>query len=308
MTSYGFTLGVELGAGAQGRVYKATHNQSGFVIAVKVCKLPEDVDKASRKKRKKVLTSMKRELFVLQNIRHPHIIQMIQSFIIIENQMTTLYLQLQYAENGDMTSFIRKWGPFDEKTSKTWFAQMLSALIYMHGEGYAHRDLKTSNILLDVTDDILISDFGLSQVVPTKTNAKPIESTTYCGTPTNMPPEVLEKKDNKHLAKIPYDPFLVDVWSLAVIVYDLLNGCHPFHVTEKNRAKVIQKMKRKNWGFSSHMREAATPQLQQLLKQMLEPIPKLRPKMSDLTRHPWVSVEYKVVEQKCKKWMQTTNK
>ena len=314
LVSYGFTRGNEIGSGYSAVVYKAYHIKTGFIIAVKVCQMPKErykLSKDQKKKRLKVIKGMKNELFVLQTIRHPHIIQLIRHFMIVQKHLTSLYILIRYAEHGDMSAFLKKNGPFDENLSKLWFAQMLSALVYMHSKGYAHRDLKLGNILLDSSDDVLISDFGLSQVIDFETDDEPLESTTYCGTPQYMAPEILEKKVNRKQRNVPYDPFLADVWSLGVILYNLLNKSHPFEVNGKNprtRAKAFKKMKEKKWSFSSNMLSPASPPLQQMMKQILEPDPKSRPKMIDLTQHQWVSDDYKKVEIECKKWMKMTDK
>ena len=305
--SYGFSRGQELGSGASGVVYKGKHITSDLAVAIKVCQLPEQVDRPTQrdlKARKKAIKIAKSELFVLQNIRHPHIIQLLYHFVIVQNEISSLYLVMQFGVHGDMSAFLRRKGPFNERTSKIWFAQILSALIYMHRKGCAHRDLKLSNILLDVSDDVLITDFGLSQVVPTQTLHQPFESTTYCGTPSYMAPEVLRKKADRRLMNVPYDPFLADVWSVGVVLYNLLNNCYPFHVTNDNSAKVIKRMKRKEWDFSPNMLSPPSLPLQQMMKQIFEPNPKRRPKMFELSRSDWVSAEYIIVEQKCKQWMQ----
>lgn len=86
----------------------------------------------------------------------------------------------------------------------------------MHSKGYAHRDLKLDNILMDVaTKHIKIIDFGFSL------KARPDEKlTVYCGTPHYMDPDLVRKQ--------PYNGLAADVWACGVILYIIYVGKLPF--------------------------------------------------------------------------------
>ena len=86
----------------------------------------------------------------------------------------------------------------------------------MHSKGYAHRDLKLDNILMDVaTKNIKIIDFGFSQHV------RPDEKlNVFCGTPHYMDPDIVRKS--------PYNGFAADVWACGVILYIIYVGKLPF--------------------------------------------------------------------------------
>ena len=86
----------------------------------------------------------------------------------------------------------------------------------MHSKGYAHRDLKIDNILLDVqgTKQIKIIDFGFSVRVNDAQNL-----IHYCGTPHYMDPDLARK--------VPYNGFAADVWACGIILYIILAGSLP---------------------------------------------------------------------------------
>ena len=66
---------------------------------------------------------------------------------------------LELVEGGDLQNWIA-WGGFSEETCRFYFKQMLKTLHYIHSKGFAHRDLKPHNILLDSSFNLKIADFG----------------------------------------------------------------------------------------------------------------------------------------------------
>jgi len=101
-----------------------------------------------------------------------------------------------------------------EDAARFFLNQMLDSLEYMHKQGVAHRDLKPENILIDKRLNLKIADFGLA------TNKDIDNLTEYAGTSTYMAPEIIEGKK--------YKGSEVDIFSIAVILFALVNGLVPF--------------------------------------------------------------------------------
>lgn len=93
------------------------------------------------------------------------------------------------------------------------FKQILHGVKYLHDKNVCHRDLKMTNILINSKGQVKIIDFGFAIEADQKLRM-------YCGTPSYMPPEMVNKRA--------YYGIPLDIWSLAVVLYKLLTGQYPF--------------------------------------------------------------------------------
>jgi len=152
-----------------------------------------------------------REAEIMKTLDHPNIIKVLQ---IIDTE-NTFYLVMEYASNGDLFRRL-DFGRMEEKEAKEKFRQVVSAIRYCHEEkNVIHRDLKPENILFDNQNNVKIADFGLSEeFIPG------VKLDTYCGSPEYMAPELFQGHK--------FDGPKVDVWSLGVMLYEMITGTVPF--------------------------------------------------------------------------------
>ena len=121
---------------------------------------------------------------------------------------------MEYCDCGDLRLYLKK--PIKEKWCNFFFNQLATGLKYLNKYNILHRDIKPRNILLTNNRKILkIADFGFA-----KQNEKKISLyNTICGSPLYMAPEIMEYNNYNNQT---------DLWSIGMILYEMLYGKHPF--------------------------------------------------------------------------------
>lgn len=166
-------------------------------------------------KDQKELAAIFGEIKILKSVRHPNVVQFIDSHFVEEQQM--LYILMEFCEQGDLGERLSNhWcrrkpvmgATPDEVTSVV--IQLLMALKHLHFEHrIIHRDLKPQNVFLTADGIVKLGDFGVSTVL----NSSVDFAQTFCGSPYYLAPELCEEK--------PYNG-KADLWSLGCIIYELL--------------------------------------------------------------------------------------
>lgn len=151
------------------------------------------------------------EIRIMQQIDHFNILKLYK----VIKKDGKIYLIIEYCNGGDLSNYIQKnENSFDNR----YFYQILEGLEHLHNNRILHRDIKPQNILIH-NDNIKISDFGFA-----KSFEKSELITTFCGSPLYMAPEIL--KDRKYSSES-------DIWSLGVLLYELLTKEHPYYCDTK---------------------------------------------------------------------------
>src|SRR5437588_8707012 len=132
-----------------------------------------------------------REARTVAKLQHPHILPLIE----FGDEQGILYLVMPFIEGGTLTSYLRRRLP-DLHEVATMYLQLLDAVEYAHEEGLIHRDIKSSNVLLELrrngTPYVYLADFGLvrySEQADAERAGKPIPLDQIPGTPHYMAPE-----------------------------------------------------------------------------------------------------------------------
>ena len=251
--------GKKIGKGAFSVIYKGTHKVTDNVFAIK---------EISYENLNKIKNTIKREFTVMKKLNHPNIIKLHEVFFDSENK--NVYLVLDYYKRGDLYNFL-KGKPLKEKYAKKYMRQLASGLKYLHENNIIHRDLKLKNILVTDSNDIVISDFGFARDGDSNTMFD-----TLCGSPMYMAPEIMTHKsyDNKS-----------DLWSVGVIMYELLFGTTPYHA--KNMIQLMKKIKKRDVIIPEEYSELISDECKELLLSLLHRNPRRRINWDNFFTHKW---------------------
>ncbi|KAA6360956.1 MAG: putative CMGC kinase, CK2 family, partial [Streblomastix strix] len=191
-------------------------------------------------------------------------------------------LIVEYCAGGDLNKTIADLQRMDEKDRmiRVWqiFGQMTRALNHLHTNEVIHRDLKPGNIFMNEDGSIRLGDFGQSKDMTGK------EYATYGGTKAYMAPE-------GHLTKRLDYPS--DIFSLGIIVFQLLTGMHPFEGGSEN--DTIERIKRCQ---REQLPEFVTREMRDLVEAMLQLDPTKRPTTQKIMEQETIRVYLDVQEEK----------
>ncbi|KAF3955990.1 hypothetical protein ACB098_03G075100 [Castanea mollissima] len=214
-----FAEGGKLGEGGFGGVYKGFLSESNTVIAVK------RVSKESKQGKKEYMSEVK----IISRLRHRNLVQLIGWC----HEQRELLLVYEYMPNGSLDSHL-----FGKETTLTWpmrykIAQGLaSALLYLHEEWeqcVVHRDIKSSNIMLDSNFNAKLGDFGLARLVDHELGS---QTTVLAGTMGYLAPEcVITGKASKES----------DCYSFGVVSLEIACGRKPIQPqAEPSKVSLIE--------------------------------------------------------------------
>ncbi|KAG5928105.1 hypothetical protein E4U42_001266 [Claviceps africana] len=206
-----YTLLQKLGSGHFADVHLCLENSTGQRYAVKVFSNLE-VDARSKTE------GLEQEISVLTGITHPNILCLRDTFHERHRGRGRVYIVLELAAEGELFNYIVMKQKLSEYETRKVFLQLFQGVKYLHDRNIVHRDIKPENILLtDKNLTVKLADFGLSKIV-----GESKFTTTLCGTPSYVAPEILADSRNREYTKA------VDIWSLGVVLYICLCGFPPF--------------------------------------------------------------------------------
>ncbi|XP_010917104.1 serine/threonine-protein kinase VIK isoform X1 [Elaeis guineensis] len=239
-----FSTSTIIGKGSFGEILKAYWR--GTPVAVKriLPSLSED---------RLVIQDFRHEVNLLVKLRHPNIVQ----FLGAVTERKPLMLITEYLRGGDLHQFLKEKGSLSPLTAVNFALDIARGMAYLHNEPNViiHRDLKPRNVLLvnSNADHLKVGDFGLSKLIRVRNSHDVYKMTGETGSYRYMAPEVF--KHRKYDKK-------VDVFSFAMILYEMLEGDPPFSNYEPyEAAKYVAEGQRPTFrakGYVQELRELTT--------------------------------------------------
>lgn len=181
------------------------------------------------------LESLREEIRILSRLEHENIVRLLDSFetsrqfgVVMEFAQVRerhrerytwricVHLTRRCMRQGDLFSLLQDDHALAEDQVRSVARQLVAALHYLHSARIMHRDMKPQNVLVCADGSVKLCDFGFARAMSVRT----LVLTSIKGTPLYMSPELVQEQPYDHRA---------DLWSLGIILYELVVGEPPFY-------------------------------------------------------------------------------
>ncbi|GLE00307.1 hypothetical protein PINS_up009035 [Pythium insidiosum] len=275
-----FRLVETIGRGSYGTVHKAINLSSGAAVAVKLIGKDKIRRPHERRSIEKEIETMRVAVEQFEN-GHPHIVRLLCT----KESQQHIYIVLEYCAGGDLAAVMKSTRGLTEEQARIYMSQLASGLQFLRSQNVVHRDLKPANLLLSSKNQsnakLKIADFGFARELQSESLAESV-----VGSPLYMAPELLEYKS--------YDA-KADLWSVGIILYEMLANDHPFLVVDNFHATNHLALRRNiqryferygNVRLPQHIRVSA--ECLELLQGLLQMDPRRRISFEDFFRAPFL--------------------
>ena len=244
-----------IGSGSYGQVYLALHTINKKYYAIK------HMDKKKLFSLLHSLGSIQKEINIQSKIDHPNIVKLLY----VKETNISYDLIMEYASTGSLFHYIRKYKGLNENKSFSLFIQVVNAINFLHQNDLIHRDIKPENILIYENNVVRLCDFGWCVKLDGRQRG------TFCGTTEYMSPELV---NHEGYGKE------IDVWSLGVLLYEMIHGYSPFRPNKPkfNEKDVMDNIKNHNLIFERKISD----ECKDLIYHLLDPNINLRYKVEDI--------------------------
>jgi len=202
-----FEILAEIGRGAMGIVYKAKDPMLERTVAIKTINMGMDRDGAEMYEKR-----FYQEARAAGGLNHPNIVTVYD----IGKTDSACYMAMEYIEGAELRTLLLPGKPLPVARALSIAAQVAEGLAYAHERGVVHRDIKPANIMVPENGAVKITDFGIARM---RTSSVQTQTGMMMGSPKYMSPEQVIGKRADHRC---------DIFSLGVILYEMLTGASPF--------------------------------------------------------------------------------
>jgi serine/threonine-protein kinase len=202
-----FEVLAEIGRGAMGIVYKAKDPMLERAVAIKTINMGLDRDGAEMYEKR-----FYQEARAAGGLNHPNIVTVYD----IGKTDTECYMAMEYIEGAELRTLLLPGKPLPVPRALSIAAQVAEGLAYAHERGVVHRDIKPANIMVPDNGAVKITDFGIARM---RSSSVQTQTGMMMGSPKYMSPEQVIGKRADHRT---------DIFSLGVILYEMLTGATPF--------------------------------------------------------------------------------
>lgn len=209
----------EIGRGGMGAIYLAEREDFHQRVALKIIKRGMDTDEIVRR--------FEREREVLASLNHPNIARLLDGGTTDDGLP---FLVMEYVEGSTITEFCGR-NSLNIEARLELFRKVCGAVAFAHQNLIVHRDLKPSNILVNNEGEPKLLDFGIARLLAPDKPDQTTETGFRLLTPEYASPEQIRGERVTTSS---------DVYSLGVLLYELLTGQKPYEITSRNAVEIIR--------------------------------------------------------------------
>lgn len=260
-----YLMGELIGEGSYSKVKETIDSETLERRAIKIME---------RKRLRKIPNgedNVRREMKLMRRLNHKNVIKLVD--LIYNDEKQKIYIVMEYCVTVLHELFDK--APENKlpiSQAHCYFVQLIDGLEYLHSQGIIHKDIKPSNLLINNSNVVKITDFGVAEQLDLFT---PDDICTKSqGSPAFQAPELVE-------GSVKFSGYKIDIWSSGVTLYSITTGKYPFD--GENIYRLIDNISKGQFT----MPEDLEPTLQDLLTGMLRKDPNQRSSLKEIKDHPW---------------------
>lgn len=260
-----YLMGDLIGEGSYSKVKETIDSETLERRAIKIME---------RKRLRKIPNgedNVRREMKLMRRLNHKNVIKLVD--LIYNDEKQKIYIVMEYCVTVLQELFDK--APENKlpiSQAHCYFIQLVEGLEYLHSQGIIHKDIKPSNLLINNSNVVKITDFGVAEHLDL------FCPDDYCtrsqGSPAFQAPELVE-------GSVKFSGYKIDIWSSGVTLYSITTGKYPFD--GENIYRLIDNISKGQFTIPDDLEET----LQDLLTGMLRKDPNQRFTLKQIKDHPW---------------------
>lgn len=245
----GYKIIQVVSCGGMAVVYEAQHANFSKHVALKV---PYDAYMAD----KSFLNEFYREGEILKNMNHPNIVEVFD----FGQDKGTHFISMELVRGRTLQMHMRQAGIMQVTAALDISRHIARALAWIHSKHIVHRDVKPANVLINTENQVKLMDFGIAEVTAPGARAD-LAKSEWIGSPGYASPEQCRRDPLDHRS---------DIYSLGVVIYEMLTGRLPFELEDP---KLLEKIEKEPPPPMRPFNRSVPPQVENIVMKMLSKEP-----------------------------------